>query len=666
MAVMASATVAPEDQTDEVYRVLSTAFDGAFYRAVNPDLGQGGFDPIRHYAATGWREGRDPAPWFSTRAYVEAYPEVAKGGWNPLHHYLVQGRYEGRDVVRSILADDYLMRRAHRGEEPAWSFEALTGAWEAADAVAEETAVRYRERALAEKEFDAAFYLAANLDVAKTGIDPLDHFLAGGWREGRDPNATFSVKDYLESYPDIAEADLNPFVHFLSAGRAEGRTGRTELGFRYEIIKRLVPLEARVAAVARAEAKVKLGTAAALAKALARARTGLSDLHLTFSHDDYTANTGGVQLCLQREGARIAALGRDHLHLYPAKPWPVVRVRGEAGRLGVLLNGKALGVFAPKTIVGALVKAAGAVKAGKRSFAIHSLLGHAAGETADIAAAVGLKAGYFWLHDFASLCAGFHLLRNDVEDCSAPPPESQACGLCVYGPWRARHVAEHERLFERLSLTVVSPSQPTLDLWKANAAFPTAGEVVLPHARLVGRGAAPKTPDDRPLRIAYAGMPAAHKGWEIFRDLASKHADDPRYHFMHLGGRAPIGSPIEFHKVTVTDDKPRAMQAAIEKHEADVVLIWPLCRETFSFVAYEAVAAGAAIIAGSDSGNVAAFVEAGGHGLVLTGEAALDQAFVTGEVADLARNVRKPALYDLAFSALSIDLMEGVSQETGA
>jgi hypothetical protein len=666
MAVLAPSVTRAKIAPDEVHRVVSTAVDGGFYRAVNPDLADSGLDPIRHYLLSGWREGRDPAPWFSTRAYVEAHPEVIKAGWNPFCHYLLVGRREGREIVRSAQADDYLLRRARRGEEPAWRFETLAGGAQAADAVAEEAAVRHRERVLAGEEFDTAYYLSVNVDVAKSGVDPLDHFLSGGWREGRDPNATFSVKDYLESYPDIAAAEVNPFVHFLSAGRAEGRTGRTELGFRYEIIKRLVPLEAKVAAVARAEAKLRLGTAAALAKALAGTRTGLCDLHVTFSHDDYTANTGGVQLCLQREGARIEALGRDHLHLYPAKPWPVVRVRGEAGHLGVLLNGKAVGLFAPKTVAGALAKAAGAVKAGKRSFAIHSFLGHAAGETADILAAAGLKAGYFWLHDFASLCAGFHLLRNDVEDCSAPPPESQACGLCVYGPWRARHIAEHERLFERLSLTVVSPSQPTLDLWKASAAFPTAGEVVLPHARLVERGPAPKTPADRPLRIAYAGMPAAHKGWEIFRDLATRFAEDPRYRFLHLGGRAPPGSPLEFHKVTVTDDLPRAMQQAIEAHEADVVLIWPLCRETFSFIAYEAVAAGAAIIAGPDSGNVAAFVEAGGHGLVLAGEDALAQAFETGEVAHLARSVRKPPLYDLAFSALSVDLMEGVSQETGA
>ena len=583
---------------------------------------------------------------------------MVKAGWNPLHHYLVVGRREGRDVARSILADDYLLRRARRGEEPAWSFESLIGEGQAADEVAEEAAVRHRERTLAAAEFDAAFYLASNTDVAKTGADPLDHFLASGWREGRDPNGAFSVKDYLESYPDIAAADINPFIHYLSAGRAEGRTGRTELGFRYEIIKRLVPPDARVAAVRRAEGKLKLGTAAALAMGLEAAKTGLADLHITFSHDDYTANTGGVQLCLQREGARIRKLGRDHLHLYPAKPWPVVRIRNEAGHLGVLLNGKALGIYEPKVITSVLAKAAGAVKPGQHSFAIHSLLGHNAAETADLLAAAGLKAGFFWLHDFASLCAGFHLLRNDVEDCAAPPPESAACGICVYGPWRARHLAEHERLFERLALTVVAPAQVTLDLWKARAAYPTAGEIVLPHAHLVARGLAQATPADRRLRIAYAGMPAAHKGWEIFRDLVARHAGDPRYQFLHLGGRAAPGVPVEFHKVTVTDARPRAMQQAIEEHEIDAVLIWPLCRETFSFIAYEAVAAGAAIVTGPDSGNVAAFVRDGGHGLVLDGEPALAEAFDAGGLAALSRAARKPSLYDLAFSSLTVDLLE--------
>ena len=643
----------------EVYRAIATALDGTFYRAVNPDLDLVAVDPIHHYAEIGWREGRDPAPWFSTRGYVAAYPEVAKAGWNPLHHYLTVGSREGREVVRSHRAEAYLLGHARRGREPAWSFEALIAADQSAADLARAAEARLRDRTLAAGEFDVAFYLAGNADVANAGLDPLDHFLEIGWREARDPNAGFSVKDYLETYPDIAADDINPFVHFLSVGRMEGRVARTDLGFRYEIIKRLVPLDARVAAATRAAARVKPGAAPVLAKAFAGARTGLADLHITFSHDDYTANTGGVQLCLQREGARIAALGRDHLHIFPARPWPVVRTKGEAGHLGVLLNGQALGVFAPKTVAAMLRKAVAGVTPGRRGFAIHSLLGHAADETADIVAAAGLSAGFFWLHDFASLCAGFHLLRNDVEDCAAPPPDSPACGICVYGPWRARHLAEHARLFQRLSLTVVSPSRPTLDLWKASASYPAAAEVILPHATLVDREPAPRTPADRPLRLAFAGMPVAHKGWELFRDLVARHEGDPRYAFLHLGGRTPGGLPLAFHRVVVTDARPRAMQDAIERLEIDAVLIWPLCRETFSFTAYEAVAGGAAVVTGPDSGNVAAFVESSGHGRVLADEAALAALLESGEIAELARARRRPWLYDLAFSGLTVDLLEG-------
>jgi hypothetical protein len=65
-----------------------------------------------------------------------------------------------------------------------------------------------------------------------------------------------------------------------------------------------------------------------------------------------------------------------------------------------------------------------------------------------------------------------------------------------------------------------------------------------------------------------------------------------------------------------------------------------------------------AVIAGPESGKWASFVAGGGHGVVLDGEDALAAAFESGAVAELARAVRKPMLYDLAFSALTVDLLE--------
>jgi hypothetical protein len=514
------------------------------------------------------------------------------------------------------------------------------------------------DRETIEAEFDARFYLAAHPDVAKAGVDPLEHFLVSGWREGRDPNRTFSVREYLDANPDVAAAGMNPFVHYLRAGRAEGRKARHDLGFRYGIIAGLTTLDARMAEAAQASAAVRPSSNDSLVRALAASRTGLTDVHVTFSHDDFTTNVGGVQLCLRREAAAVEAAGRDHLHLFPAKPWPALRV-DEPALLGVVWNGEPIGAYPAGSIAWALK---GRVKGG--GFAIHSLLGHAVDETLAILTAPGLKRGHFWLHDFASLCAGFHLLRDDVEDCAAPPPESAACNLCIYGAWRARHAREHRRLFEALDLTVVSPSEVTLELWRLAGALPAQAEVVLPHARLVDRGDA-AVGAEGPLRVGFLGVPAAHKGWPVFRELALRHADDPRYEFHQFSGEAPAGLPVAFHAVSPNGRAPEAMRQAVEAAEIDVALIWPLCRETFSFTAHEAVASGAAVITNPDSGNVAAFVREGGHGLVLADEDALSAAFASGDIAPLARRVRRPKLYDLEYSALTMDLI-GAGREASS
>ncbi len=639
---------------DEVHRVVSTALDVDFYRAMNGDLDLEGEDLIRHYATVGWRQGRDPAPWFSAAAYLEANADIEATGVEPLFHFLTRGLREGREAVPSARAADWLYVNDGRRPPPRWKFRRAEEPGNAALIEMREEDADYR---LAETEFDRTFYLAGNLDVATSGMEPLEHFLVSGWREGRDPNPNFSVVDYLEANPDIAAIGVNPFVHYLRQGRTEGRRPRSELGFRYEILTRLRTLDVRVADVRAAQADLPLDPPEVLARALKASGNGLADLHITFSHDDYVRHMGGVQLCLRREGARLKAMGRDHLHLFPARAWPVVRTAGEPGPLGVLWNGEPVGTFAPRVVAQVLAGAAAGMPPDRRSFAVHSLLGHCADETADIVEAAGLNAGWFWLHDFASLCAGFHLMRNDLEDCAAPPPDSMGCQVCVYGAWRARHVAEHRRLFERLELTVASPSAPTLDLWRARWPGPVGETLVHPHLKLVDRGPAPEVELGRPFRLAFAGFPAAHKGWPIFRDLVMRHQDDPRYAFLHLGAHTPGGLPIEHHPVSVGDSGPNAMRDALERLEVDAVLIWPLCRETFSLAAYESVASGAALITGPDSGNVAAFVQSSGQGLVLADEKALAAAFESGEVVRLSRAERRPRLYDLAYGGLTADLL---------
>ena len=82
-----------------------------------------------------------------------------------------------------------------------------------------------RQRRLVEASglFDREFYLAEQVDVARSGTDPAEHFVRyGGW-EGRDPHPLFDTSFYLETYPDVAASGVNPLVHFVTTGWKERR-----------------------------------------------------------------------------------------------------------------------------------------------------------------------------------------------------------------------------------------------------------------------------------------------------------------------------------------------------------------------------------------------------------------------------------------------------------
>jgi hypothetical protein len=71
--------------------------------------------------------------------------------------------------------------------------------------------------------FDGGWYLSRYPDVAVSGLDPIQHYLKFGWREGRDPGPSFSTRGYLKANKDVAQLGINPLVHYLEHGQVEGR-----------------------------------------------------------------------------------------------------------------------------------------------------------------------------------------------------------------------------------------------------------------------------------------------------------------------------------------------------------------------------------------------------------------------------------------------------------
>lgn len=608
---------------------------------------------------------------FDAAWYLSEYPDVAITGIDPARHYLWIGRRLGRRpsasdtsaaVTSAVLAEgeSTMVRAAAPSDSDTASFAAR---------LVKKAASRFKRRDsdidpnvldAVEKGFDVDYYITAYPDIAAAGVDPVEHYLRHGWREGRNPSLAFSTRFYLENYPDVAAAEVNPFHHYLTAGKAEGRIGRHELGFRWDILSRLKPVADQIAEYKSHRSPVASDPRALLqsrlAQALAKYRTKLL---LSFSHDDYTRHVGGVQLLLRREVELLRARGYLQMHFYPVHSLPFLDTSGEPVQLGVLLDGELVGVFDPEDIVACLTHAD--ALAHDRRFVIHNLLGHNMDQAIAIITASDAHQGSFWIHDFAALYNNFKLLRNDVEYAGVPKPGTLAWELCEFARADFSHRDEFAKLFDRFAIDLLSPSRSALGIWEEAGIHVPRSSRVIPHVTLREAGA-PRSSDaeeGRPLRVGFIGYPADHKGWSVFEELVLKLDDDPRYEFHHLGKGRRGGLPVTYREVVACESEPDLMRRATAATRLDVAIMWSIWPETFCLTAYEALAGGAAIVTNKCAGNVVDLVEEIGPGVVLKNEADLFAAFETGDILRFARARRSVQHCHLEYSAMTLELLEG-------
>ena len=176
----------------------SGLFDAAWHLSLYADLAAAGIDPLAHFAEWGWREGRHPNPYFDTGWYLRQNPDVAHAGINPLVHYILLGEAENRSPSPHF---DLPWYRTRHTAPPDRTLLA-----------------HYLERRRSGTvtplpEFDAGWYLARYPDIAAAGVDPFEHFLHWGWREARDPSASFDTRFYVRRYLDPQQEE-NPLLHY--------------------------------------------------------------------------------------------------------------------------------------------------------------------------------------------------------------------------------------------------------------------------------------------------------------------------------------------------------------------------------------------------------------------------------------------------------------------
>ncbi len=643
---------------------ITPEFDRAFYaqQCRDPDLD--GINPVAHFAYYGWRRGLSPARAFPLRNWLTQNPALSRFLVNPL---IIQaekaaGRFDDSAIRRSFSLE--AARHAAHNTPPAHSPGVVLPTDPAPEAAAEapEFIPTDAERAALQSGFSALYYLATYEDVAQAGFDPLAHYLRQGWREDRNPNPSFDAAYYAANNPDVRALGRPPFLHYLQAGQAEGRLPRAPGGYRRAIIEAAQTPQDRTRAYVDHAGDPMLQRQQIIT-ALRAHQADHTGLLLACSHDCYVRFTGGMQIFLADEAANSQARGYLYLHLSPSTPKLHVLDDGADPPLRLTLNGQVLGLADLATVTAALQQVRAGFPAG-RAFVLHSALGFSVAALAALCRAVDGSTAYLWLHDYATACLGYTLLRNDVAFCGAPPADSMACRVCIYGASRPALQDAMARLFAQTRFTVLAPSEAALTTWQAATNYPVAGAIVHPHWHLTpSPRRRPAGPAGR-LRIAFLGQAVAAKGWPLFAALVQHFRGDSRFSFYHFvdTGRSPIDGVITIPTTVSPTDRGAAIRL-LGEHRIDYVAMlsnWP---ETFAYVACEVIVAGALLLCLADSGNVRALAESTGCGQVFETAEALEAFLDTGAVAFLRTQRRKLPLFDYAATGTTATLLPQAGPE---
>ncbi len=196
-----AAAMQPDDlQKIRKYLHLVGLFDQDYYVAAYPDILKASIDPFEHFFLHGYLEGRQPNAIFDPTWYLATYPEVKAMNVQPLLHYAQSGESEGRRP--SLYFDPVWYRNKYSipAEQNALSHY-----------------LKHRVGPFSPiPEFDAHYYLETYRDVADANVDPFEHFMFQGYREGRRPSAEFDTRFYIQRYLKGKDAD-NPLVHYLKS-----------------------------------------------------------------------------------------------------------------------------------------------------------------------------------------------------------------------------------------------------------------------------------------------------------------------------------------------------------------------------------------------------------------------------------------------------------------
>lgn len=364
-----------------------------------------------------------------------------------------------------------------------------------------------------------------------------------------------------------------------------------------------------------------------------------------FTRADYRSSASGIEKYLTEECALLAQQGISCVVVFPLRTRRHERLDAWLSQFwGVVVDGRWQGFFRAADLANWLAEVS-REGGGLLEIQLHHIQDYPLEVLAQFLADVPAPVRLF-VHDYHVLCRQYNLLRNGEYFCGTDAPSPEKCAGCAH--WDASYFPAMHAFLERLHgrLNILAPSEAAqrvilgaLPEWRGNIQ-------VVPHWRPTGEtGATTPSPAGPVLKLGFVGLPSRTKGWDVFESVCQILTNQQApYAFFHFGRTVRDGRDyIRNVPVSFVRDGRDAMTTALRKAEVEIVVLWSICPETYSYTLYESLQAGVMIVTHPDSGNIADEVRRSDVGVVLGNQQALldylaDVPRVRADVARCRRN----------------------------
>ena len=346
---------------------------------------------------------------------------------------------------------------------------------------------------------------------------------------------------------------------------------------------------------------------------------------LSISYGNFLDSIDGTNKVILAHKSMLESVGISQVHIFPRSIRFPLTNKIVTKYWGVTIDGRVLNqVYTHDEVIQRLVQIT-MNKKNLKEVHIHHLL-YVNMEELEKILNVFMVPIKFYLHDYYTICLQFNLLKDNDVYCGKGAVSQKKCAECKYYLKSKEHYAKIKKFLNEYGnrMHFIAPSKAAKEIW--SSAFPDyeASATVIYHQSLLESYCenCEIIPDEEPIKIAYVGSKRINKGWKQWENAIRKSyelgCNEKYYHFGSTNDKIQY---VEKIPVFFTSDNINAMVNALRVNNIDVVVLWSIWPETYSYTYYESTAANTFIITNKYSGNIAAMVLERNNGVVLDSEA---------------------------------------------